>query len=100
SLRTLFVAHRLPLHGLENEFAPTLPLSEDMFRSLHVIPQSQIEQWLTTGYFDTVCLEQDDEDKFQALRIAKAYVHSAHLNGGFDIFWGRASSSGEPQPGK
>jgi hypothetical protein len=88
-------ARQLPPRGLESDVAPHLKLSPEIARSLHVVPQSELDEWLATGRFDTVCLDESDEE-IHTLGLSRVYAKHTRING-YCIFWqriARPASSG------
>lgn len=82
-------ARRLPPPGLESDVAPLLELSPELAGSLHVVPHSELDAWLPTGRFDTICLDETDE-RIRTLDLSRVYAKQEHLNG-YCLFWGRST---------
>lgn len=80
-------ARRLPPAGLESDVAPLLKLSPEIARSLHVVPESELDEWLASGRFDTTCLDETDK-KIRTLRLSRVYARQTRING-YCILWER-----------
>lgn len=80
-------ARRLPPAGLESDVAPLLKLSPEIARSLHVVPESELDEWLASGRFDTICLDETDK-KIRTLRLSRVYARQTRING-YCILWER-----------
>jgi hypothetical protein len=88
TLLNYFAARRLPPPGLESDVAPSLPLSSGMLASLHVVPQTQLDQWLAAGRYDTVCVDEAVKG-IQALHLPQVYANRYIFHEGYSIYWGR-----------
>jgi hypothetical protein len=95
---TYFVARRLPPPGLENQFVFELRLPPAFAASLHVVPQSQVDEWLREGRFATVWIEANDP-KVESLHLPQLYARSRKLHCDTSdcyIFWNRVARPREP----
>lgn len=93
-----FAARRLPPHGLENSNAFELRLPPAFAASLHVVSQSQVDEWLREGYFATAWIEANDP-KVESLHLPRLYARSRKLRcytGDCYIFWNRVARPREP----
>ena len=87
-----FAARRMPPSGLENNFAAVIRLPQAFATSLHVVHQSQINEWLKAGRFAAVLIWADDPD-IESLGLRRVYQQHREVTC-YDlrhyIFWDRA----------
>ena len=84
-----FVARRLPPSGLENHNSPWLRLPADLAASLHVVPESYLQQALREGRYATVVTPYADHSMEES-GVARMYAGRKKV-GGYEISWGRAA---------
>ena len=83
----IYVAsRRLPPPGLEHFDAQRLQLSPALAASLHVVPRSQVLDWLASGRFATVASCWATDKWVESSGILKIYTKRKTVHG-CDIFW-------------
>jgi hypothetical protein len=76
----VFAAKRVPPPGLENFWGAMLQLPPETLASLHIMPEPQIERWLSDGRFHTVVMLTGDP-RIQRLDLLRRYAHQQQLHG-------------------
>jgi hypothetical protein len=82
-----FLAKRQPPSGMEYEDSHKLRLPAEMARTLHVVPQPDVERWVKAGLFSTVETCEDDET-IEKLGLKRTYRDSAAFEN-CHVFWNR-----------
>ncbi len=67
-----FLMHRQPTPGLEFYYDRKVPLPPAELALLHIMPQAELERRLSSGFFDTVYICEDDET-YDKLGLPKLY---------------------------
>ena len=83
-----FILKRPPPPGLEHADSHKLKLPADLARSLHVIPQAELDKQIKAGAFDTLETCDSDEDRIKELRLNQTYGQTVNISD-CDIFWDR-----------
>jgi hypothetical protein len=77
----VFAAKRVPPPGMENMFGPSLRLPPAQLAALHVMPESQIDRWLSEGRFHTVVMFPNDDARLQMSGLLGRYAYHQQLHG-------------------
>ncbi len=93
-----FAAHRLPPGGLENSNSLALRLPPALSARLHVIPEPEVDQWVASGRFDTVCTcvgmrVSANPDGPLGHGLPGPYKNRLQVQDCY-IFWGRTGGAG------
>ena len=75
---TYFIMRRRPVSGLEFYYDRLVPLPPAQLALLHIMPQKEVERRLSSGFFDTVYICEDD-DTYDRLGLPKLYRHREEL---------------------
>jgi hypothetical protein len=86
-----FLEKGMPPPGLGSFFSQALPLPAVLASRLHLLPQSQIDNWLAQGHFATVVIGADDP-RIEKLGLRGVYAHTRMLDPEIAMFWMRKAS--------